>query len=38
MIKTSKGIRDDNINLSTLYAVVGVVVAFTATTLHIYTN
>lgn len=38
MIKTSKGIRDDNINLSTFYAVVGVVVAFTATALLILYN
>jgi hypothetical protein len=40
MIKTSKGIRDDTINLSTFYAVVGVVVAFTAATalLILYNN
>jgi hypothetical protein len=32
MRKTGKGTRDENINLSTFYAIVGVVVAFTATT------
>jgi hypothetical protein len=39
MIKTSKGMRDDNINLSTFYAIVSVVVAFiTATALLILYN
>jgi hypothetical protein len=42
MRKTSKGTRDENINLSTFYAIVGVVVAFTATTttalLVLYNN
>jgi hypothetical protein len=42
MRKTGKGTRDENINLSTFYAIVGVVVAFTATTttalLVLYNN
>jgi hypothetical protein len=41
MRKTGKGTRDENINLSTFYAIVGVVVAFTATTtalLILYNN